>query len=136
MRDAILIDWIEAIPARVDTSELKSVELRKRVVHRACEMMLAQPNQPATILQLCSRIGATPRKLEYCFRDVLGISPAKYLRAVRLNGVRRDLKLATSVQDVAAHWGFWHFGDFSAEYRRQFGEPPSATLRRARADVT
>lgn len=135
IRDAILIEWIEAIPARVDISGLRSVESRKRVVQRACETVLAQPDQPISILQLCSYIGASPRKLDYCFRDILGISPAKYLRAVRLNGVRRDLKrnLNIGVNDLAARWGFWHLGEFSAHYKRQFGELPSETQRQARA---
>jgi AraC family ethanolamine operon transcriptional activator len=138
MRDAILIDWIEAIPPRVETAGLKTVEARKRVVRRACELMLARPDQPMSILQLCSQIGASPSKLEYCFRDILGITPAKYLRAVRLNGVRRELKSDTSadrgVHDIAARWGFWHLGEFSADYKRQFGELPSATLRRVRSE--
>lgn len=136
MRDAILIEWIEAIPAKVDISGLKTTTARKRVVDRACEVMLSQPEQPPSILQVCSQIGASPRKLEYCFRDVLGVSPVRYLRAVRLNGVRRDLKrhahTAICVQDIAARWGFWHLGDFSADYKRQFSELPSETLRRAR----
>jgi AraC family ethanolamine operon transcriptional activator len=38
----------------------------------------------------------------------------------------------TGVQDVAARWGFWHLGQFSLDYKRQFGELPSATLRAAR----
>jgi len=54
--------------------------------------MLAQRDAPPTILQVCDRIGASPRKLEYCFRSVLGIAPAKYMRAARLNGVRRELR--------------------------------------------
>lgn len=136
MRDTILIEWIEAIPAKVDISGIKSSTARKRVVDRACDVLLSQPEQPPSMLQVCSQIGASPRKLEYCFRDVLGISPVKYLRAVRLNGVRRDLKRpaesSTCVQDIAARWGFWHLGDFSADYKRQFGELPSKTLRRAR----
>jgi AraC family transcriptional regulator, ethanolamine operon transcriptional activator len=136
MRDAILIDWIEAIPPRVDTTRLKTVGARKRVVQRACDLMLERPDQPISILQLCSQIGASPSKLEYCFRDILGITPAKYLRALRMNGVRRELKGETSadraVQDIAAHWGFWHLGEFAADYKRQFGELPSATLRRGR----
>lgn len=136
MRDAMLIGWIEAIPARVDTTGLKSVEARRRVVDRACEVVLSQPDQPLSTLQVCKLVGASPRKLEYCFRDVLGISPAKYLRTVRLNGVRRDLKRNTNphdgVHDLAARWGFWHLGEFSADYKRQFGELPSQTLRRSR----
>jgi len=133
LRDAILIEWIEAIPARVDTDDLASAEARKRVVDRACALMLACPEEPMSILQICDRIGASPRKLEYCFGQVLGISPAKYLRAARLNGVRRALRREpqAAVQDVAARWGFWHLGEFAAAYRRQFDELPSQTLRRA-----
>jgi AraC family ethanolamine operon transcriptional activator len=37
------------------------------------------------------------------------------------------------IGDVAARWGFWHFSQFSADYRRMFGELPSETLRGARA---
>ena len=62
----------------------------------------------AVILEICDRIGASPRKLNHCFRDVLGVSPARYLRAVRLNNAQRELKdpgtAANSVQDVAARW--------------------------------
>lgn len=132
LRDEVLIEWIEAIPPRVDTDELGRAEARKRVVDRACALMLSRPEEPMTILQVCDRIGASPRKLEYCFRQVLGTTPAKYLRAARLNGVRRELRRQenTSVQDIAARWGFWHMGEFAAAYRRQFDELPSQTLRR------
>ncbi|HSW18874.1 MAG TPA: helix-turn-helix domain-containing protein, partial [Ramlibacter sp.] len=137
LRDAVLIEWIEALPAAIDLADLKSVAARRRVVDRAREMMLSRTSEPASILEICSRIGASPRKLSYCFQDALGISPAKYLRAVRLNNARRDLKQPdgpdTCVQDVAARWGFWHLGQFSLDYKRQFSELPSATLRSARA---
>lgn len=130
LRDAILIEWIEALPNKVETDDLASGESRKRVVDRACELMLSQRDAPLTILQVCDRIGASPRKLEYCFNSVLGVSPAKYMRAARLNGVRRELRqCSAAVQDVAARWGFWHMGEFAAAYRRQFGELPSQTLR-------
>ena len=45
---------------------------------------------------------------------------------------RRQWRAAT-VQGVAARWGFWHMGAFSADYKRQFGELPSATRRQAGA---
>jgi AraC family ethanolamine operon transcriptional activator len=137
LRDEVLIEWIEVLPGAVHAPDLKTVAARRRVVDRACELMLSRSVQPPSILEICDRIGASPRKLNYCFRDVLGVSPARYLRAVRLNNARRDLKdpsaVASSVQDVAARWGFWHLGQFSVDYKRQFGELPSATLRAARA---
>lgn len=136
LRDAVLIEWLEAIPEHVDTSELKAVDARRRVVDRVCELVLSQPDRAPTLLTVCSEVGASPRKLDYCFRDVLGISPSKYLRAVRLNGARREIKRlaepTATVHDIAARWGFWHMGAFSSDYRLQFGELPSATLRAVR----
>jgi AraC family ethanolamine operon transcriptional activator len=131
MRDAVLIEWIEALPTRITVDGLDSGEARKRVVDRARELMRSRQDAPLSILQVCERVGASPSKLEHCFRSVLGISPAKYLRASRLNGVRRELRQAPSatVQDIAARWGFWHMGEFASAYRRQFGELPSQTLR-------
>ena len=133
LRDEVLMEWIEALPERVDTSELPKVTARKRLVDRACELMLSHTDEPLSMLEVCQRVGASRRKLNYCFQDVLGSNPVKYLRAVRLNGVRRELRAgATAVQDVAARWGFWHMGQFARDYRQQFGELPSLTLSRAR----
>jgi AraC family ethanolamine operon transcriptional activator len=135
VRDTLLIEWLEVIPERVDASSLPSVAARRQLVHRACELMLAQPDEPLSMLDLCGRVGASRRKLNYCFQDVLGTSPMQYLRAVRLNGVRRELRSGTAraVQDAAARWGFFHMGQFSTDYKKQFGELPSVTLRAAAA---
>lgn len=130
LRDALLIEWIEALPERVSPSELPTRAASQRLVRQACELMLAHTDEPLSMLQVCRHMGASRRKLNYCFQDVLGISPLKYLRALRLNGVRRELRGgAASVQDAAARWGFWQMGEFAAAYRRQFGELPSQTLR-------
>ena len=135
LRDDILIEWIEALPPQVDTSELGSVAARKQIVDRACEIMMSEPSETLSMLELCRRVGAGRRKLSYCFQDVLGTSPAKYLRAARLNGVRRELKAsrnpALRVQDVASRWGFEHLSQFSQDYKRLFGELPSQTLRQS-----
>jgi AraC family transcriptional regulator, ethanolamine operon transcriptional activator len=133
LRDAVLVEWLEAIPERVDLGALKTSAARRRVVQRACDRALARPDQPPTLLQLCRDVGASPRKLDYCFRDVLGLSPARYLRLARLNAVRRAIRQTPAAQagvhDLAARWGFWHAGAFAADYRRQFGERPSETVR-------
>lgn len=130
LRDALLIEWIEALPERVDATELPTLAARKQLVQQACALMLAQADAPMSMLQVCRHVGASRRKLNYCFQDVLGTSPVKYLRALRLNGVRRDLRGgAASVQQAAAQWGFWHLGEFGTHYRQQFGELPSQTLK-------
>ncbi|MDE2371439.1 MAG: helix-turn-helix domain-containing protein [Burkholderiales bacterium] len=137
LRDAVLIEWIGAIPAQVDAVGLEGIDARRRLVERACRIVAERPDSAPTILELCREIGAGPRKLEHCFAEVLGMSPAKYLRAIRLNGVRRELKRQAQPQapvaDLAARWGFWHQGAFAADYKRQFGELPSVTARGSRA---
>jgi AraC family ethanolamine operon transcriptional activator len=60
------------------------------------------------------------------------VTPKAYLQAERLKRVRRGLREADArtaqVTDVANAWGFWHMGQFAADYRKLFGELPSQTL--------
>jgi AraC family ethanolamine operon transcriptional activator len=83
---------------------------------------------------LCQIAELSERGLEYGFQEYLGITPIRYLRNIRLNGVRVDLLNAIdsriTVSDVALEWGFLELGRFSGEYRRLFQELPSQTLRR------
>ena len=95
--------------------------------------MRGHVDEPLTVEDLCRVLAVSRRTLQYSFQEVLQINPVSYLRAMRLNGVRRALKAADparqSVQDIAARWGFWHLSHFANDYRRMFGELPSETLR-------
>lgn len=108
---------------------------RQLVVARAREFMEAHIDEPITVADLCIELGVSRRTLQYSFQEVLDLNPVKFLRAIRLNAVRRELKGAaagsrTTVADIAARWGFWHLSHFSAEYKAMFSELPSETLRR------
>ncbi|GAP37497.1 transcriptional regulator, AraC family [Piscinibacter sakaiensis] len=121
--------------AEVDPGVRASQARRHALVARAQALVLATPEQPPSVPQLCERLHLSRRTLQYCFEDVLGLSPLQALRALRLNGARRSLREAAArgqgVQDVAAQWGFGHLSQFAADYRRLFGESPSQALRRA-----
>lgn len=60
------------------------------------------------------------------------MSPMAFLRRVRLHRVHQALRAntrgTTTVSAEALKWGFWHFGDFSKDYKNCFGESPSDTL--------
>jgi len=131
VRDAIMNQLLDLLPAEPPVELAPSA--RKRLVDRACEYALSHLDEPLTILDLCRHLGASRRKLQYCFQETLEINPLAYLRALRLNAVRRELLgsvASTSVQDAATRWGFWHLSRFSSEYREMFGELPSQTLNR------
>ena len=63
------------------------------------------------------------------------MTPKSYLAGQRLFGVHRELwRSAPSkalVSNVAENWGYWHMGQFAADYRKLFGELPSSTLKRS-----
>jgi AraC family ethanolamine operon transcriptional activator len=102
---------------------------RSYVVDRAMQFMEAKIADPISIRDVCATVRVCPRTLRYSFEHVLGITPTHYLRAARLNRVRRELVRGSSesVQSIAARWGFWHMGRFASYYRRTFSEYPSNT---------
>jgi AraC family ethanolamine operon transcriptional activator len=120
--------------SQVDSSVSKSFERRQRIVAKARDYVLAHRDEAVTVPQLCECLFVSRRTLQYCFEDVLNLSPIQYLRLIRLNGARRSLRAMSSapasVRDVAANWGFWHFSQFSSDYRKLFGQCPSEALAR------
>lgn len=77
------------------------------------------------------RLGANPLER---LPALQGISPRTILRDRRLDGLKADLEAAgpsETVTSVATDWGIANLDAMAGAYRQRFGEPPSATLRRA-----
>jgi AraC family ethanolamine operon transcriptional activator len=107
-----------------------SLGQRRDLVDRARALALAEPQSPVEVGELARRLGVSRRTLQNSFHAVVDTSPSVYLRMLRLNAARRDLRAGNgTVLDIAARWGFWHFSRFAGYYRQSFGELPSATLR-------
>jgi AraC family transcriptional regulator, ethanolamine operon transcriptional activator len=85
---------------------------------------------PLSIAELCVQLGISRRTVQYAFHEALNLNPIAYLRAVRLNHVRKELRLGESVTTAATKWGFWHLSSFAHDYRSMFGELPSITVKR------
>lgn len=134
LHDELLTQLIDLLGGGRESARVLRADARKRMVDKACELLLFHTATPLSMLDVCREVGASPRKLGYCFQEVLGLSPARLIKVTRLNAVRRELAHGAnnrSVYDVAARWGFWHFGHFSNDYKQQFGELASQTLRRS-----
>ena len=92
-----------------------------------------------TLEEIVNASGVAGRTLLKHFRDSKGVSPMHYLCGARFEKVREALARAQpeeSVTTIAMSWGFSHLGRFSVEYRRQFGESPSDTLKRRRRFIS
>jgi len=101
----------------------------------AIEFMRAAVCRPISMTDLVQHCGVAERTLNKHFRTFLNVSPMRYLRRLRLAGAREALlagEPGISVTEVARRFEFNHFGRFADQYRRCFGESPSATLRHGR----
>jgi AraC-like DNA-binding protein len=116
-------------------SDVEEKAVRLCAVQRACRFIDAHLTERITLADMCEAAGARPRTLEYGFREFYDVGPMSFLRTLRLSRVRRELSRAppttASVTLSARRWHFSHMGQFSRDYRRLFGESPSATLARA-----
>lgn len=104
-----------------------------RDVKRAIEFMEANLISSINLADVVAVSGIPGRTLYKHFMDSRGVSPMRYLRDARMAKVREELLRAggdESVTEIALRWGFTHLGRFSVEYRKRFGESPSATRRR------
>ncbi len=103
-------------------------------IQRAEEFLVSQIAAPVSLAEVAQVAGVSTRALSRAFKDRHGMGVIGFLKQRRLEAIHRDLLTAerdsTSVTEVALRYGANHLGRFAAEYRRQFGEYPSDTLRR------
>ena len=102
-------------------------------VRRTAEVMRADPAADHNVAALAEAAGISARSLQAGFRSLYGVSPTQFLRGVRLDKAHEALAASDcadrTVAEIATDWGFGHLGRFAQNYRRRFGQSPSATLR-------
>ena len=123
----------------IDMPEYQPHQRARQRVNTAREFIDAslQAGLLPSMVDICAQTGTSARTLQYAFREIMQMTPAAYLRILRLNKVRTALQnaatAATTVTQVATQWGFLHLGEFARDYLRLFGERPSKVLARALA---
>ncbi|MCP3668125.1 MAG: AraC family transcriptional regulator [Gammaproteobacteria bacterium] len=93
----------------------------------------ANADTSLSVTELGRIANLSERTIRNLFQRELCMSPKSYLKGQRIYRAHRDLwhgdpshKL---VSDIANKWGFWHMGQFAADYKKLFGELPSDTLK-------
>jgi len=102
-------------------------------VRRVQDFIRANSARRITAAEMTAMAGVSPRALYYGFRRYIGVPPMKYLKHTRLDGARAALRQAGAVRrtvtEVALAAGYASVSRFCRDYRAQFGETPSATMR-------
>jgi len=141
------ITWIDDFEFSIAASVLSLLNLphslsvpryqstRYRGLKRAVQQIQHCGQDTVTIKELCSAAHVSWRTLDRAFREHFDITAKQYLTNHRLHQVRRQLSVAVPgirINDIANNWGFFHPGQFAADYRKCFGELPRQTIRRAK----
>jgi AraC-like DNA-binding protein len=109
-------------------------------IAQAIELIRTRPEHPWTVATLAAEVAVSVRSLQVGFARSVGQAPMRYLRQVRLERVHDELTQAesgaTTITQAASRWGFTHLGRFASEYRKAYGEPPSASLTQLGTNTT
>lgn len=102
-------------------------------VRRVQEFVRANAGRAVTAAEMTAIAGVSPRALYYGFKRTLGVSPMRYLKHVRLDRARAELRQAgesrRTVTAIALASGYTSVSRFCRDYRAHFGETPTATMR-------
>jgi AraC family ethanolamine operon transcriptional activator len=133
------LDYLGAVASAVagtdrpDRYLSRSARHRQRQAWLAEELIHARLHEPLSIMGICREVRVSRRQLEYAFQTTFGVGPGEYVRLLRLNESRRQLKsgrgASRSVTDIAMGVGITHLSRFAQSYRTLFGETPLQTLR-------
>jgi AraC-like DNA-binding protein len=133
--------WVEAMgnqsnaPNAAADLPLHTRHVLPSSVVRALGWLKDRLDEPIQLDTLAAAAGVRPRTLEAHFKQYLGTTPLGWVRHMRLARARQQLLSATaegSVTGVALANGFTELGRFATQYRREFGELPSQTLKAIR----
>ena len=121
--------------APASRSERYNRRHKRKALVRAMEFIEARLATPLRMDQVCTYANVSRSSLERLFRSEFQQTPSSYIRARRLDAVRRELTggldISKTIADVAITHGFTHMGRFSSTYRRQFGRLPSEDILRS-----
>ena len=120
----VLTELLQAMVVSEEAPLTRARTARSRALRVALEILDDPAALPLSVLDLCRAADVSPATLYRAFQESFGVGPKRYLQIRSLSGVRHDLLTAPAdslVIEIANRWGFWHMGQFAADYRRQFG---------------
>ncbi|WP_169815537.1 helix-turn-helix transcriptional regulator [Nocardia inohanensis] len=106
----------------------------RSTLRRATVFIETNPDLDLSVADIARACNVSPRAVQLTFRRHLDTTPMHYLRRVRLDRAREELRAAgpgdhVTVTAVAARWGYLRPSRFAAHYFATYGEYPAQTLR-------
>ena len=105
--------------------QITRADSRLSRVRRAIALIRARYGQPLRIEALAEHAGMSPASLHRHFKSATAMSPLQYQKSLRLQEARRLIASGREVAAAAYAVGYESASQFSREYARMFGVPPS-----------
>ncbi|MCG6860970.1 MAG: AraC family transcriptional regulator [Chromatiaceae bacterium] len=104
-----------------------SVVAHKKAVMEAADLLLADLENPPSLVTLASQVGLSARKLNAGSRELYGCTLFELLARHRLEVAKCALEADPSlpIKIVASKVGYSHDSNFIAAFKKQFGLTPS-----------
>ena len=126
---SILIHNFDSKLPKINNSDLKKGRKFKQVI----EHIHDSDQSILQISNICDTSQISIRTLQTLFKYQINMTPKQFLNGQRLYNVHKDLwhsdPSVIKVTEIANKWGFWHMGQFAADYQKTFAELPSDTLK-------
>jgi len=128
-----LAEKLAVCTANNHSGDKATLRHRHLALDRIIEYVRSVPAPDSRLDGLCRISRTSERTLQYAFKERYGISPSVYIKRWKLNSARRCLLQShpaeVTVHAIATSLGFFHQGQFTADYKNLFAELPSATLK-------
>ncbi len=108
------------------TSGTTASRARQRLADRIKLLLATDPARRWTLAAIATAVGGSPVYLTQMFRQVEGVSLARYQRQLRLAEALQGLARDDDITALAHALGFSSHSHFSATFRQTFGRTPSA----------
>lgn len=108
---------------------------RSPLLRVVTDAVAADPAEDHSTVTMAAAAAVSPRHLSRLFRAELGLSPARYVEAVRIEAGRRCLEQGMSVADAAIAAGFGYPESMRRAFVTRLGVSPRTYQERFRSSV-
>jgi AraC-like DNA-binding protein len=116
--------------------QIATSDHRMMAVNRAITWLRQNYTEPFRIETVAREARMSPSALHHSFKSVTAMSPLQYQKQLRLQEARRlMLGQAMDAATASHHVGYESPSQFSREYSRLFGAPPSRDIARLKESV-
>ncbi len=113
--------------------QVNTAGTRGNQIARAVSWLREHYREPLHIDELARRVNMAPSTFFRHFREITLLSPLQYQKQLRLHEAQRLMLVEKQyVSSAALAVGYENVKQFSREYKRLFGEPPSRDALKAR----